>query len=162
MNQSSDRALTRRTMFRLLGGAALAAVPALRLAEEATAGRTWCRADPVLRIGGQTAHVYITSPVEMLKSATDKIMLRVTLPRGVEGKLTDILADFGRGYDVRFATSSALTAVDGVIPVQLAVSCPARDATLPVTVEFAPVGDGPLVSAAASGTANAWITLVAR
>ena len=162
MNQSSDRALTPRTMFRLLGGTALAAVPAWRLAEEATAGRTWCRADPVLRIAGQTAHVYITSPVEMLKSATDKILLRVTLPRGVEGTLTDILADFGRGYDVRFATSSALTVADGVIPVQLAVSCPARDATLSVTVEFAPVRDRPLISTTGGGTANAWITLLAR
>lgn len=162
MNQRIDNALTRRTMFRLLGGATLAAVPALRLAGDAGAARSWCRADPVLRIGGQTAHVYISSPIEMLRSATDKIRLRVTLPSGVQGKLIDILADFDEGYDVRFSTSTALTVAGGVIPVQLAVNCPARDETLPVMVEFAPVGDGQLRAGTAAGTADQWITLLAK
>jgi hypothetical protein len=159
MNRQNDLALTRRNALRLLGGVALAAVPALRLTGEAAAGRSWCRADPVLRIGSQTAHVYITSSIAMLKSATDKIRLTVTLPRGVEGKLIDILADFDEGYDVRFTTSSALIAAGGKIPVQLAVYCPARDGTLPVTVEFVTVGTGPLVSGSAAGTANTWISL---
>lgn len=38
---------------------------------------------------------------------------------------------------------------------------PARDGSLPVIVEVAPVGDGPLPSASASGTANSWIKFTA-
>ncbi len=159
MNRLNERTLTRRATLRLIGGAALATVPALRLAGDVAAGRTWCRADPVLRIGGQTAHVYVTSETAMLKSATDKIRLTVTLPREIAGKLTDILADFGRGYDVRFTTSSSLKSAGGKIPVQIADYCPARDSELPVTVEFGPVGTGPLVADSAAGTANTWVTL---
>ena len=151
--------MTRRFAVSLIG-AALVAVPAgLAGRADVSAGRAWCRADPVLRIGGQTAHVYLTSPGAMLKSATDKIRLNVTVPRGVDGKLIDILADFDRGYDVRFTTSSTLEVADGRIPVVLAAYCPARDGTLSVTVEFAPVDVGPLTPATAEGTANTWITV---
>jgi hypothetical protein len=94
----------------------------------------------------------------MLRSATDKIRLTVTLPIGIRGKLDDVLADFGEGYDVRFRESSTLQVVNGKVPVLVAVYCPARDSTLPVSVEFAPVGDGPLSPGSASGTANTWIS----
>ena len=159
MDSITGRSLTRRAVLRALAASALAAVPVTGLVERAAAGRLWCRADPVLRIGGQTAHVYITSSAAMLTSATDKIRLNVTLPQGVEGKLVDILADFGKGYDVRFATSSTLKTAGGKISVQVAAYCPARDGTLPVTVEFVPVDTGPLTSGTAAGTANTWVTL---
>jgi hypothetical protein len=158
MDSTVVRSSTRRAALRSLGAAALAAVPMMGLVEKAAAGRTWCRADPVLRIAGQTAHVYITSSVAMLTSATDKIRLTVTLPPGVEGKRVDVLADFGKGYDVRFVSSSTLKSAGGKIPVQIAVYCPARDGTLPVTVEFAPVNTGPLTAGIAAGTANNTIT----
>jgi hypothetical protein len=93
----------------------------------------------------------------MLDSATDKILLRVALPPGVDGKLRDILSDFDKGYDVRFTTSSALQVVNGLIPVRLAVYCPARDSSLAVNVQFSPVDAGPLTPASAAGTANEWI-----
>jgi hypothetical protein len=158
---NTNRTITRRRAFRFVAGATLSALATTRLGGEAAATRGWCRADPLLRIAGQEAHVYITSSRAMLSSATDKIVLNVTLPQGVEGKLIDILSDFGDGYRVRFYTSSTLQVVDGQIPVVLAAWCPARDATLPVSVEFAPVGVGRLTSGANSGTANAWIAVSA-
>jgi hypothetical protein len=158
----ASQTISRRRALRLLGGAALAAIPALRLASEAEAARGWCRADPLLRIAGQFVHVYITSSSTMLQSATDKIRLTVFVPTGVRGKLVDVLADFGEGYDVRFRESSLLHVVDGQVPVIVSVYCPARDSSLPVMVEFAPVGDGPLSPGSASGTANSLITFRAR
>lgn len=155
----SAQLLSRRRALRLLGGAALAAVPVFRLAGDASAARSWCRADPLLRIAGQDVHVYITSSIAMLNAATDKIRLTVTLPSGIRGKLVDVLADFGKGYDVRFLSSSALQVVNGQVPALVSVYCPARDSMLPVTVEFAPVDTGPLTPASATGTANAWILL---
>jgi hypothetical protein len=159
MDSTTDRSLTRRAVLRSLGAGAIAAAPTIGLVEKAAAGRLWCRADPLLRIAGQTAHVYITSSATMLTSATDKIRLTVTLPPGIEGKLVDVLADFGEGYDVRFVSSSTLKTVVGKVPVQLAVYCPARDGTLPVTVEFVPVNTGPLTAGTAAGTANTLVTL---
>ena len=67
---------SRRRVIRLAGGAAFAAFPTLRLAGNASAARGWCRADPVLRIAGQTVHVYISSPDAMLRSATEKFELQ--------------------------------------------------------------------------------------
>lgn len=95
----------------------------------------------------------------MLASANGKIRLSVTLPRRIEGKLIDIVSDFDEGYDVQFTSSASLQTVDGRIPVEIAVYCPARDGSLPVHVEFSPVGTGPLTWATAQGSANQWIAL---
>ena len=149
--------LTRRGAIRLIGGTALATLPLAMRSSDAQAARGWCMADPLLRIAGVDAHVYIASPEAMLRSATDKIRLLVALPRGVEGKLIDILSDFGEGYEVRFSTLPGVRASTGKIPVRLAVYCPARDSTLPVHVEFAPVGAGSLTAGSATGMANDWI-----
>ena len=150
--------VTRRQAM-LLIAAGLAFPLGQHLVEPAAAARGWCRADPLLEIGGQFVHVYISSTTSMLSAATDKIVLQVTVPRGVRAKLEDILADFGEGYRVRFSESAMLTRNNGNIPVKIAVFAPATDSTLPVVIEFAPVGDGPLVAASAQGTANTWISL---
>jgi hypothetical protein len=155
----TSRILGRRRAIQILSGAALGGFLFARPGHDAFAARGWCQADPLLRIGGQRAHVYITSQRSMLRSATDKILLNVTLPRGVEGKLIDILSDFGEGYDVEFHSSWDLQAEDGMVPVRLAIYCPTRDSSLSVSVEFAPVGDGPLSAGSAAGTANDWISL---
>jgi hypothetical protein len=154
---STLQTFTRRHTFRLIGAATISALSAGQFRGDASAARGWCRADPILRIGGQKAHVYITSPRAMLRSATDKIVLIVTIPDEVDGKLVDILSDFDEGYDVDFESSSTMHVVDGMIPVRAAVYCPARDDTLSVSVEFAPVGDGPLSAGYADGSANSWI-----
>ena len=63
--------ISRRHAPRLLGGGFLAATVGFRTSDSTEAARSWCRADPVPRITGQKVHVYISSPPEMLKSATD-------------------------------------------------------------------------------------------
>jgi hypothetical protein len=149
---------TRRHALALLGGAALA-LPAAFAARGASAQRAWCRADPLLRIAGQEAHVYVASYAAMRTAATGKIRLVVTTPAQVEAKLLDVLADFGEGYDVEFERSRTLRAASGRVPVRVAVYAPASDGTLPILVDFVPVGSGPLAPASAAGTANTWITV---
>jgi hypothetical protein len=155
------RLTTRRDTIRAIAGGGLALAAGWRWTNTADAARRWCFADPVLRIDGQTVHVYISSDVEMLRSATDKIRLIVTLPSGVRGRLTDIESDFGEGYDVDFAESRQLSAADDSIAMRIAVYCPARNSDLPVNVEVAPIGDGRVQASSASGTANQWIRFTA-
>jgi hypothetical protein len=149
--------LSRRQALRHFAGGAVAATVGVCSIAATEAARRWCLADPVLRIAGQSVHVYIGSTLEMLESATDKIRLTVTLPLGVRGRLSDIAADFGEGYDVRFSSSSTLVATGSHVPMLVNVYCPARDSTLPVTVDVAPVGTGAVSAATGSGTANTWI-----
>jgi hypothetical protein len=157
---SADTVVSRRKAMRLFAGGSLALSAIALEYGSAIAARGWCLADPVLRIGEQSAHVYISSLSAMLSSATDKIILQVTLPVGIKGQLETINADFGKGYRVRFFESSNLVATRSHVPVQLAVYCPARNTALPVNVDFTPVGDGRLTAASTAGTADRWIYLV--
>src|SRR4051794_13369250 len=150
---------SRRQVFQLVCTGAIASLAPSIFRGNASAARGWCRADPLLRIAGQQVHVYISSPTAMLQSATDKIRLTVMLPVGVEGRKLDVLADFGKGYDIRFLTSAGLMVVGGRVPVVVSVYCPALDASLPVEVVISPVGSGPLASASATGSANSLVPL---
>ena len=156
---SADTVVSRRQAVRLLAAGPLALAAIAREYGSASAARGWCLADPVLRIGEQSAHVYISSLSAMLSSATDKIILQVTLPVGIKGQLTKVNADFGKGYRVRFFESSDLVATRSHVPVRFAVYCPARNSALPVNVDFAPMGEGRLTAASTTGSADAWIFL---
>ncbi len=48
-----EQRMDRRTLFRLVGGGAAAlAVPMILPADDASAGITWCRTDPVVTLNG--------------------------------------------------------------------------------------------------------------
>src|SRR5262245_47565601 len=126
--------ISRRQALQLMCGAAIVTLATSVSTGEVSAARGWCRADPLLRIAGQQVHVYISSPNDMLRSATDKIRLIVMTPPGIEARKISILADFGKGYDIRFVNISSLQVVNGRAQVRLSVYCPARDSTLPVNV----------------------------
>ena len=71
---------------------------------------------------------------------------------------------FGRGSDIAFVRTSALTRGDGRTPVIVEAYAPARDDSLPVAVTFAPrTLDSSLADVlfgmTAEGAANQWITL---
>ena len=70
--------LNRRRAIQLASGAALTGLGLTRSSRDTSAARGWCQADPLLRIAGQEAHVYITSSRTMLRSATDKMGVRLS------------------------------------------------------------------------------------
>jgi hypothetical protein len=130
----------------------------------ASAGRSWCRVDPVVIVDGQLADIFVGSNLKMLLSATGPIEMRISIPEGSNGGvvLTDL--GFGRGYDIDFVETSALVRSGGRTPVIVEVHAPAKDSTLPVSVTFAPRSLGSslgdiLFGMNADGTANDWITL---
>lgn len=153
--------MSRRGMLRLMGGAALAAVPAVALVSDASAGRSWCRMDPVLKIDGQVVDVYLESYQEMNTAATGPTQINVLIPKGSTGTVLATDRGFGgNGYSISFSTSSTLLKTNRHTQVQVSVYQPANASTLPVKVYFTPRSTGVLKNASnIAGRANKWIVL---
>ncbi len=179
---------TRRRLLRLLAGAAAALVPALGPGE-AGAFRRWCRVDPVFRIAGQTAHVFVAARVRSMRQArelaTGPTALRLAVPAGVEARLLACDDGFGWGYDVVVEEAADLGGAGPVIPVRVSVTVPMAAGDIRVRAAFVPAGaaagagpapasDGegagggagaapadPLRAGGGEGTANAEIAFVA-
>lgn len=123
---------------------------------DASAGRGWCRADPLLLINGEIADVWVGSTLQALVETTGPIRLVVTTPEGVEAQHVISDLGFGHGYDIAISTSPELEWTPEGIELTIAVWVPAR-VELPVTVEFAPRVLGILWPASASGSTNSWV-----
>jgi hypothetical protein len=153
------RRISRRTLAGVTAGAVLAGAGV----RAASAGRSWCRVDPVILIDGQFADIFVASDLAMLVKATGPVKIEISIPVGSDGwvVLTDL--GFGKGYDISFVETAALARSDGQTPCQVDVYAPAKDSSLPVTVTFAPrsLGNGLadiLIGMSASGYANHWVT----
>ena len=77
MNTST---MNRRGALKLFGAAALSAAASTRLPGDASAGRGWCRADPLFKIGNYVFDVVVSSDLAMLTSANGPVKLTVTMP----------------------------------------------------------------------------------
>src|SRR5688500_2127248 len=99
--------LTRR-LSRALTALAILAALLIATTPGADAGRSWCRKDPVVRIGGEVVSIYVSSYAEALTSVTGPTEVVITVPPGVRTALLRTDDGFGFGYAVRFAESSRL------------------------------------------------------
>jgi len=147
----------------------LALVAVLVLVTSASAGRAWCRADPVLMLDGDVVDIQVSSSLAMYRSAAGPIEMVVTVPNNVRANV--LLQDFGfgRGYDVEIVRSDAL---DPGVRARVALRAPASDSTLPVTVHGSRVSlslsglfgrnFNVLWVDDAKGGANEWIVLDVR
>ena len=152
--------ISRRSLAAVVAGAMLAGAGV----RAASAGRSWCRVDPVVSIDGQLADIFIASDVMMLLKATGPVKIKISIPQGSNGwvVLTDL--GFGRGYDISFVQTADLVRSNGRTPVKVDVYAPAKDSSLPVVVTFAPRSLGSslgdiLFGMSANGNANSWVTL---
>ncbi len=161
--------LTRRRVLQSLAGAAAALLPALA-PRRAGAFRRWCRVDPVFRIGGETAHLYVAARVRNMRQAralaTGPTKLVLFVPAGVEARYLASDDGFGHGYDVEVEEAADLDGAGEVLPVRGTVTVPmARDGVpvpVPIRVEFVPRrAKGRLRPGSGEGTANAEIPFVA-
>src|SRR5262249_42049998 len=163
MRSSSVRLTRRGFTTRLLTGAALAALPTVKLADSALAGRTWCKADPGLRVGGRETHITLSSFLDMMDAATGPVRLVVTVPDGAEGETELFYMDdgFGCGYDLVVEKSNDLK--DSSVGIDLLVNAfaPAADGELPVKVEVVPVDRGKKPKFR-KGYANEWLDVMGK
>jgi hypothetical protein len=155
-----DPRLSRRRAVHLLGTAALAAVAAARSAGEAGAARSWCRTDPVVKIDGRVADVFLSSDRKLRRAATGPAELVLALPPGVPGRLLAVDRGFGgHGYVVTFVEDAALARGDGGFAVRVDAYVPSADGSLPLVVDFAPRSSG-LAAARGRGRVNTrWVSL---
>jgi hypothetical protein len=136
----ATRPLTRRSALRLAGGAVLAAVPALRLAGQASAGRSWCRVDPSFWVDGLVGNVLVSGDVDRTYDTTGPIQLTFTVPEGTNVQLLASDDDFGQCYAIVHAWTEKLRNDHKKIEVEVEVVVPAVTDKLPVRVEFVPDG----------------------
>lgn len=147
-----------RSLRVVLATAALALLLALQ-ADPAWAARTWCRRDPVFRIGTQIVVLHVSSDKAMFDAATGPVVLGVTGPAGVTNQLLATDNGFGYGYAVTAQTAGTLAATDVSLPVMVDAYAPATDAALPVEIDIVPRGRGLVRAGMAQGLANNWIVL---
>jgi hypothetical protein len=131
--------LDRRHALRLLGGAALAAIPAVRLAGDAAAGRSWCRVDPTFRVDGLVGNVYVAGELDRAYDTTGPIQLWFRAPAGSTIELLASDPGFGYGYDIYHIETAELKSDHKKIEIEIEVVVPARS-ELPIRVEFVPDG----------------------
>ena len=147
----------------------LAVGAVIALVASASAGRAWCRADPVFTIDGDVVDIQVASSLEMYGAATGPIQMVVTVQEGADAEMHLSDFGFGYGYDIQIIEDASMDAGDNPV---VAVFAPASDSSLPVTVHGARVGDilsglfGSSVDLLwvgdASGQANEWIKLEVR
>jgi hypothetical protein len=152
--------LTRRRALRLLGAAALAALPAASAGGDASASKGWCRSDPAFLVGDRVVDVVLGSDPAMLAAATGPIELVLAVPVGVPASLLAADAGFGYGYTIAIREAADLLATTEGAQLRIAALAPATDDRLPVTIYFTSLdADGSLTQKEATGAANGWITL---
>jgi hypothetical protein len=166
MNRTAPNSvtITRRSMLRLIGGTALATAGIAALgASPAAAGRTWCKRDPVVKIDGKVADIYLSSYTELDHTVTGPAEIVVSIPRGSTGELLATDRGFGgHGYVVTFSVDETLKRSSVNTQVRVQAFVPSDDDSLPLKVDFTPRSSD-LRAASAQGTVNKyWVTLKTR
>lgn len=144
-----------RSAIKMLAPLAVALMLVLQT-QTASAGISWCRADPLITVNGRTGHVYVDSTAEMYSSATGPIQVEIRVPVGSIASAVPLDNGFGYGYAITFVPDPSLSVVGNTSEVRVNVYAPARNGSLPVKVTFH--ADSPsLKDSIKTGTANQWI-----
>lgn len=118
-------------MRKLLTSALLVIGAMLLFALPASAGRTWCRADPVFSVDGKLIKVEVLSDPAIRTATTGPIKLVLSVPAGSSVQLLETDTGFGYGYDISIAYVPGLK----MHKMHASVFVPATNATLPVQIE---------------------------
>jgi hypothetical protein len=119
----------------------------------------WCRSDPVLRIEGNLADVFVSIPLAEVPKVNGPTRFVITTPGGIDEAVLLTSPGFGYGETVTFQESSSLKLTSTGIQLRIKAFVPATNGTIPVLVEFAPRVIGILKPASAEGFTNQWITI---
>ncbi len=127
-------------------------------AQSAGALIEWCKADPIVEIGGKRMHVYASGPSDLLEAVTGPTVVEITVPTGVPATLIATDPGFGQGWDVRFAESDNLRVTDRGIEVRVRTYVPANG---DFRVKTEATNGADIVLAEVMGRTNTWDTVKA-
>lgn len=151
--------LSRRTLLGRIGATVGALALVIGLHGHVEAGRSWCRVDPVVKIDGKVADIWLSGDLELDRTATGPAQIVVSVPVGVSTELLATDNGFNKqGYAITFVEDATLVRGDLGPQVMIWASVPAPDGTLPLEVIFAPRSLN-VAAGSAMGTASG-VTLV--
>lgn len=136
------------------GAVALALALLVGMVGDAGAGRTWCRMDPVIKIDGKVADIWLNGAVELNSSATGPAQIVVRVPLGVRAEV--LATDLGfnkQGYVITFREDPSLGRNASGPQIVIWASVPSPDDSLPLEVVFAP-RSAPLPGGSAMGVSG--------
>lgn len=109
----------------------------------ASAGKGWCRSDPIVRINGADLQVWVAIPIDDLPDVIGPIQIELVVPRGSINEIVYVDDGFnGFGEAFRWAHGDSAVASDGSLTVTARVSVPIRNGRyVPMQVELIP-GNG--------------------
>ena len=144
----------RHAFRRVLPSLGLLALLLVLTAPSAEATLTWCRADPIVDIGGKRAHIWVSGVEGIQESVTGPTKVKIFVPKGVDRELIETDEGFGMGYDVRFVADDDLRVNGRGIQIRVEVYVPAND-DIPVRVEITDRQDELLERT--TGATNEWL-----
>ncbi len=139
---------------------ALVALSLLLVAQTASADG-WCRVDPIVRVDGHEASIYVVTATDSTVRAHSYANVLVEYPWQSQGELVwvDPNHGFGYGFGVQVVPSDNLSNPPGGLAIRISVMVATGQAAQSVIVEWAPGPAGSATSAAITGTTNSWIVL---
>jgi len=136
-------------------------VLSLVLVARPTSADGWCRIDPIVRVDGQEASIYIVTQADSTARAHSYANVLVEYPWQSQGELVwvDPNHGFGYGFGVQVVPSDSLSYPAGGIGIRISVMVATGQNDQPVMVEWAPGPEGSATYASVIGTTNSWIVL---
>ncbi len=105
-----------------------------------SAGKGWCRSDPIVRVNGEDLQIWVAIPIDDLPDVIGPIMIDLIVPRGTINELVYVDDGFnGFGEAFRWVQGDHDVATDGSLTVTARVSLPIRNGRyVPMQVELIP------------------------
>lgn len=126
-------------MKRLIVSIFIPLLAMLSLVSPAYAGKTYCKSDPVVKVGHRTLDVQVGTGLEYAQKVSGDILMEVQTPPGVEGEviiegvfLGGMLLDQPFGFDITFTKKDNDT-IKIVLKVPMALD-PGETAPVELTV----------------------------
>ncbi len=86
---------------KVFGSAGFAVILLLVVAAPVGAGRSWCRADPIIRLGGTEYQVIVSVPEENVQQVDGALLFEIYSPAGTEQEVLFVDSGFnGHGEEV--------------------------------------------------------------
>jgi len=147
--------VARRPLFAAL----IAAVALLAFAGQATAGRQWCKKDPVFLVAGTRVTVDVAVPWDDQGRVTGAVGVVLYVPKGIAASVVSTDDGFGgHGEAPSVAVSDRLKTSRSGVPILVTVTVPASRNTVLVNVVLTPDRGR---SGSSNGRTNAQVTAVA-